>query len=646
MIKRSIITTLLTVAIFGCSSRSPFDRDTVPNNPDKVKSSVKNIEFPPNKVINSTGSELIIMQSKMPKAAIAVKPEDGKVLWTTDTPDAESKYVVARNSVVYYDKKHGIRGLSLESGKPRWSHKLKNRHKFLGMHASYDGQVGFVSIFKPMDSVLNQVSHLTLLDSADGDEVWTIEAQGRMGRPYLTEDHVLVPYKSQYLIIINKETKEETARIQVKKGEVRFIKGNSDGIFFGDKTGVYALTPQILKQIKSDKKFNFDTGLERFEKRFASDHYNKIMSDYSAFDVRMLHGRFELKNGMPRYRKDLFVFNLFKYFFGFKINDKGKARLKWAVSSDFGTNVIATSCKNNMVFYLTAKGKLVGLEMETGRKLFEAPSLNKELRGASFDFGQFKPKNIQVSQPASLLDSLTKIANDRDTRFAFAKKFAIASLAVVGGKGVSRLLKIITSDKSSPLLKKKAKEDLVSHHDPKGIPLYLALLEKPYDYILKSKPEAVKVMAKVLAKIKSKEAVPVLLRLLKHHQTSKDELLEIAKALLEIGDKRCIRPFREFILAYRADPEFKRDIHALQKMAEGLFKFGGPRERQVLIFLASDSKTLPRLKEYVVRMLKKTRGKSGKQDTDKTHKSTKDESKDNKSKDKSKKESKKESVRK
>jgi hypothetical protein len=275
-----------------------------------------------------------------------------------------------------------------------------------------------------------------------------------------------------------------------------------------------------------------------------------------------------------------------------------------------------------MVFYLTAKGKLVGLELETGRRLFEAPGLNKELRGATFDLGQFKPKNIQVSQTASLLDSLTEIANDRDTRFAFAKKFAIASLAVVGGKGVSRLLKIITSEKSSPLLKQRAKEDLISHHDPKGLPLYLDLLEKPYDYILKSKPQAVKVMAKVLAKIESKEAVPVLIKLLKHHQTSKNELLEISKALLEIGDKKCIRPFREFILAYRADPEFKRDIHALQKMAEGLFKLGGPRERQVLIFLARDSKTLPRLKEYVVRMLKKTRSKAGKQSTDKKSKST------------------------
>ena len=92
-----------------------------------------------------------------------------------------------------------------------------------------------------------------------------------------------------------------------------------------------------------------------------------------------------------------------------------------------------------------------------------------------------------------------------------------------------------------------------------------------------------------------------------NHETPKKDLLAIADASLEIGDKKAIRPFREFLLAYRADPEFSKDIHPLQKMAEGLFKLGGPRERQVLIFVAEDEKTLPRLKEYVVRMLKKTR---------------------------------------
>jgi len=230
------------------------------------------------------------------------------------------------------------------------------------------------------------------------------------------------------------------------------------------------------------------------------------------------------------------------------------------------------------------------------------------MRGVTLDLGSMKPEaGAEVESPMPLLDALTAIANDPDSRFPLAKRLAIDALAVVGGAGVGRLIKMLTDPESSPELREKAAKDLVARPDPKGVPLYLSLLQQPYDYIKGTRPQAVEVMAEVLGLLKSAEAVPILLQLMVHPQTSIKELVAITDALLAIGDKSIIRPFREFLLAYRADPAFAQDIHALQKMAKALFQLGGPAERQVLTFLAEDSRTLPRLQEYILRLFDENR---------------------------------------
>jgi HEAT repeat protein len=166
---------------------------------------------------------------------------------------------------------------------------------------------------------------------------------------------------------------------------------------------------------------------------------------------------------------------------------------------------------------------------------------------------------------------------------------------------------MLTNPESSAELREKAARDLIARPDPNGVPLYLSLLQQPFDYIKNTRPMAVEVMATVLGSLKTKEAVPTMLQLLAHPATSQKELVALTEALLAIGDKGIIRPFREFLLAYRADPAFAQDIHALQKMAEALFRLGGPAERQVLVFLTEDERTLPRLREYILRMFTESR---------------------------------------
>ena len=320
------------------------------------------------------------------------------------------------------------------------------------------------------------------------------------------------------------------------------------------------------------------------------------MTEYSAYDVRQILARFVTKGNQAAFDKDEFTFNMFKYFFGFQVN-QGKAILKWATPSSH-RKVVGSTRTGEVIWYVTADGGFYGLNASTGDRVHSTSPVGEAILGATFDVTSLAP-NQQ--------DALTTIANDPDTRFPLAKRFSIDALAVVGGAGVGRLLRMITSKESSKELRTKAANDLIAHPDEKGLPLYLDLLKRPWDYLAGTRPRAVTVMAQVIGKLKAKEAVEHLIRVLQHPLSSNKELLACTNALLAIGDKRAVRPFREFLLAYHADPEFAQDIHPLHKMAEGVFKLGGPQERQVLTFVAEDGKTLPRLRQYVIRMLKETR---------------------------------------
>ncbi|MBN2725076.1 MAG: PQQ-binding-like beta-propeller repeat protein [Deltaproteobacteria bacterium] len=600
---KKILFISVVLSVVSCKPLPPFHQDRTANTKAQFKA-VKQLQNTGDaRVMNSSGKAMIVIQSTMPKSAVAVNVETGAVLWSVPTPDANSRYVIAGPIVAYNDAKKGVVALDINSGKVKWTRKLTAKRVFLGMSGDRSGKLAVISVYKQRGSSLNQISELLVLNSS-GKEVYKVETQGRMGWPLVSSRFIAVPYRSQYLVVMDKSKPVEIARIHVKNGEIRFVEETRNGVFFGDKSGIYSLK-SILANGPQTPRFRIKSEIRHLEFNFARDHYSSIMKDYSAYDMRLLHG--DMVSGLKtaEFSKDTIVFNMFRYLFGFDVKD-GNASVKWAVSID-GDNLAGLQSYGEILFYITKAGVLGAVNMVNGEKLWSRKLEVENIRGASFDMSGFiVPAGSPVS-PAPLLDSLTEIANDPDTRFPLAKRFAIDALAVVGGAGVSRLLSMITNPKSSKMLRDKAEHDLIARPDKKGIPLYINLISTPFDFIKGTRPLAIGVMADVLGKLKSVKAVDPLLRLMVSPHITTAELLKVTEALLAIGDKRIVRPFREFLLAYRADPSFAQDIHPLQKMAEGLFKMGGSAERQVLLFLSEDQRTLPRLKVYIERMLNKTR---------------------------------------
>ncbi len=597
---------LFVLFLSSCKPLPPFHQNTMPNDNGKISKAIDQITLPPAGPVNATGEPLAVFQGLNPRTAIAVAVTSGKVLWKTPTPDAVSRYVIAGSHVVYLDRTTGITALDVRTGKSVWTVPMRAQHTFMGLSGAPNGKIAYVTNFKPAGDPLNQVSIITVL-SEGGKEIWSLEANGRMGLPLMTNTVVVVPYRNQHLVLLDASRPRELARILIPKGEVRFMTASSDGIFFGDKRGMYRLSNSIVEEVASAPT-TMTTDIHNVEFRYAVDRYDPVTTDYSAYDVRaLLASWIRGKAGAALY-ENRFVIHMFKYFLGFSVNEKSQATLQWAVMHPYTDELIGSVAQKDHVFYAKADGSIECLRIATGERVWRTEPLGIRMRGVTFDVaGMVPPSAAEVEAPAPLLDALTAIANDPDARYPLAKRLAIDALAVVGGAGVGRLIKMLTNPESSPELREKAARDLIARPDPNGVPLYLSLLQQPFDFIKGTRPQAVEVMATVLGSLKTKEAVPTMLQLLAHPGTSNKELLALTEALLVIGDKGIIRPFREFLLAYRADPAFAQDIHALQKMAEALFKLGGPAERQVLVFLTEDERTLPRLREYILRMFADSR---------------------------------------
>ena len=598
---------ILVLVTSACKPLPPFHQNTMPNDSGKISQAVDRITLPPAGPVNATGEPMVIFQGLNPRTAIAVQASTGKVLWKTPTPSAASRYVIAGSHVVFLDRTAGITALDVRTGKQLWTAPVKSQETFMGLAGAPNGKVAYVTNFKPAGDPLNQISTITILDNG-GRQIWSLEANGRMGLPLMTNDVVVVPYRNQHLVLLDTSRPQELARVLIPKGEVRFMSATSDGIFFGDRRGMYRLSKDVVEALEKVPT-TMTTDIANVEFRYALDRYDPVTVDYSAYEVRsLLASWIRGKDGKSALHENRFVIHMFKYFLGFSVNQKSQATLQWAVMHPYTDELVGSTIQKDHVFYAKADGSLECLLTATGERVWRTEPLGLRVRGATFDVGGLTPPgSSEVEAPVPLLDALTAIANDPDTRYPLAKRLAIDALAVVGGAGVGRLIRMLTNPESSAELRDKASRDLIARPDPNGVPLYLGLLQQPFDFIKGTRPQAVEVMATVLGSLKTKEAVPTMLQLLAHPATTQKELVALTDALLAIGDKAIIRPFREFLLAYRADPDFAQDIHALQKMSEALFRLGGPAERQVLVFLTEDERTLPRLREYILRMFEESR---------------------------------------
>ena len=126
------------------------------------------------------------------------------------------------------------------------------------------------------------------------------------------------------------------------------------------------------------------------------------------------------------------------------------------------------------------------------------------------------------------------------------------------------------------------------------------------DYVDGVRPANLDVLARAAGALRAKEAAGPLAEHLRLPETEPLAVVEIARALAAIGVDSALPALRDYLAVYRADPDYESDPSALLAVTDALVKLGGPPEREFLLYVAEEPRTLAPLREYVRHALAQT----------------------------------------
>ena len=596
---RSLLLLSVVLAV-GCGKAtfSPHFRD---NNLQDLKSGMATVKAASGKPTNSGGKALVFLVTQQPTQIVGYDLVAKSPLWQVKD-DVSSKVVVGRQLIFHRSGKKTMVARSIASGKKVWSVPLSEGDRLLG-HTTDGQDLYYVSEFikRAEDGT---AAYLVAVSGASGKKRWVRPSAGRLGAPSATSGTVILPLRSQSLALVNSADGAEIARIRSKEEMILWTRNTRSGVLFGGKSGIYRLDDKAISGLRKESNFLAASLPSWIPPLYWWDGYNAALASYTAYDRNRLLWHPALAKGAMKFQDGLVYNHSFRFVFAFDSTvaaNKERSNLKWVYSFP-RHDVVASTHTGKAIVLVSDSGSIVVLDPHVGLPLARM-DLKLHLRGASFDTAGYAPA-ATASGKGDLRKSLIEVIWDPDRRFGKVKLFAVQELAKLSGKSVSGdLVKIVTHQGIDPAVYKMAGQMLVDRHDKGSIPLYLNTLKVRYDFLQNTHANAVDIMARALGDLKTKQAVKPLLKHMKDHETPIPAVEEIVKALVAIGDKSVLEPFRGFLLTYRADPMFKKSSAALNLVADGLLKLGGEEERQLLRFVKNDIHTIQPLRVYLTKAL-------------------------------------------
>jgi len=563
---------------------------------------------------NATGKPMAFGVTQDDKV-VALDLQNKKVAWEQPAGGKTSRIVVGNRNIYYVADETTLTARSVRTGAKVWSRKEKlgKNREIYGIAAAKDKL--YVVVGQKRGNIQGKWrSYIEAVNGRNGTVKWRREAPGRLGAPAAKGGYVFVPYRQQYVSVLDYEEGKERVRLRARGEFITFVRVTPEGIFFGGKNGVFKFNTKAvsgqkeradyLKMQFSEKKEKTGKGETKASKSNSAtglrvvyywDGYEPVMFDYTAYDRNRLLWR---GGRGDEFAKNHAVLEYFRYFFGF---DTKTGELDW-VHVHSGDDVKSAMHLGERLIYATEKGKLVVLNAVSGDRVW-MHDFNVQLKGLTFDTEGFDAQG-EVKKAEPVIVALRKIIFDADRRLAVAKLFAISQLKGLKGKKVSEILLGLISDRKLPLkLRLRAEKVLINRSNRDSIPLFMQVLKRRYNYITGERTRAVGPVALALATMKVKKGIPALAQHLQDPQTPLSTMKKIITAMSQIGGKEVLKPFRQFLLDYRADPGFKRQVDLLTKVASTLMENGSVAERQLLAFVAEDPHSLSPLREFVKRRL-------------------------------------------
>lgn len=550
---------------------------------------------------NVTGSPIAILvgQTGAGDAIVAVDLKANKVLWqAAGTPDARIE--IGRTVAVFGDASGTLVALDVRTGGKVWSQPAPAGGTLLGL--SVDGQ-GVYAVYRG-------VAGKGLLVGFDesGKSKFRVAVDERCGAPAARGGVVAVPQRSQFISLFSAESGKPLADMLARDEAASFVRGLPEGFAFGSQ-GVFVASKRTA--IGSHKGGGYlQAKLPEFVRPvYFYDMYKPAQSRYSAIDRNRLLWRLQGHPETPSFRDGRVIVHNFRFFFALNAET---GDLDWSYSHPRHDAIGAVHAGSSIVF-ADSEGGVGALDARTGNVLLKARPegipAGLLVNGVSFDAEGFTGRGEGARQADPLPEVLKSIALDPDKRFNDVRLFAIDQLSHMNDPGVAAaLLEVLQKGGGEPYLMEKAADSLVERGDARSLPIYIEAIKVKPDYTEGRQPQRLDLMARALAKLGARDAMPALVEHVRLPETDPGTVAEIGQAVITLKARDQLAAFRDYLAQYRADPAFMSQPGALIAAANVLVKLGDSQDRTLLLFVAEEPKTITSLKVAIERLLAESSG--------------------------------------
>jgi outer membrane protein assembly factor BamB len=508
---------------------------------------------------------------------------DGKIAWEQPS-DVRSRVVVGAGLLAYRQGDRDIVVRQSASGAERTKVTLGEGETFVGLTLDGDRLVYAAQTNDKRAAVVSV--------DGTGKQLWRIATADAVGAPAARGGLVAVPFAHQNLALIDGLTGKELARVRATDEAISFVRAMPEGLFYGGGRGVYRLDDKSAAGSRAGSSYaEAKLPGEQVRTAYSWDGYQPAQAALGAFDRNRLLWRG--RDVGAGFRDDLAVLHSYRFFFAF---DARAGKLRWVYAHP-RTDVVASEDAGSAIVFASADGDLGVVDVRSGAaRIVQRTGLR--IAGASFDAdGILAGANATPPTPAEVARTLEQIVWDRDARFGAVKVFAVDALGDVAGLPVSlALLKIVRAQPGPngppPAAQKQAGEELVARRDRLAAPELMSALAEHYDFLEDKQPRGLDVLARALAALDAKDAVPLLAAQLASHETPESALRDITSSLASLGGPQATEALSEFLLEYHADGDFALDPAPLAIAAEALVKEGGVEARRAAVYVADDPRTL------------------------------------------------------
>ena len=497
-------------------------------------------------------------------------------------------------------------GRAAGSGAILWRHELGGDERLVGY--AVDGDLAYYVVQLMSASGAHGPGSLVAVDATTGGGRWSRSLPaGDIGAPAARGGLVAVLVATQYVVLHDGATGVELARILSNELPANFVRALPEGIFFGSK-GIFRASVETATASRRSAGFAQAT-LPRFARPiYWRDMYRPEQGDYSAIDRNRVLWRAAADPGGSRmaFRDGLVFVHDFRFFFAI---DAGSGALRWAHAEKVADAVVSEHTGRALIF-ATADGEVVALDPSTGGELYRARIPGATMvRGATFDAEGFRgagdASTAEARAPApaglGLQETLAGIIWDTDRRFSDElAAFAVEELGKLPGPAVTAdLLKVVQLAGLATPARRKAEEALATRADDASTELLVQALAAHADYVEETRPTTVVAIARAAIATRSRLVALALARHLLRPETPAEAIVQISRAVGAAGAVEALPALRDFLCVYRAEPAFDAEPAALIAVASALLEIGGAPERELLLFVADEPRTVEPLRRHL-----------------------------------------------